>query len=176
MKSRSFILRAALLCMAIAIPGCGYRVGGKGSALPATMHTIAVPAFVNKTHSYRMEQRLTGAVIHEFLARTAYHVVSDPVAADAVLHGEVTSIESVVAVYDTISGRATAMLITVHMKVWLEDSDGKTELYRNNDFVFRQPYEISTDVASFFDEQNPALDRLSADFARTLVSAILEKF
>jgi outer membrane lipopolysaccharide assembly protein LptE/RlpB len=176
MISRFFALRTALLIMTITISGCGYHVGGKGSALPATLHTIAVPAFVNKTHSYRMEQRLTGAVIHEFLARTSYHVVSDPATADAVLHGEVSSIESVVAVYDTISGRATAMLITVHMKVWLEDRDDKTELYRNNDFVFRQPYEISTDVATFFDEQNPALGRLSADFARTLVSAILEKF
>jgi outer membrane lipopolysaccharide assembly protein LptE/RlpB len=176
MKSGFSTCGVALLFTAIAVAGCGYHVGGRGSALPATLHTIAVPAFVNKTPSYRMEQRLTGAVIHELLARTSYHVVSDPVAADAVLHGEVSSIESVVAVYDTQSGRATAMLITVHLKAWLEDRDDKKELYRNNDFVFRQAYEISTDVKSFFDEQNPALDRLSGDFARALVSAILEKF
>ena len=140
------------------------------------MHTIAVPAFANKTSSYRLEQRLTGAVIHEFLARTAYRVISDPASADAVLHGEVSSIESVVATYDSITGRATTMLVTVHIRVWLVNSDDKKELYRNNDFVFRQPYEISTDVASFFDEQSPALERLSGDFARQLVSAILEKF
>ncbi len=164
------------MCVSIVLAGCGYHVGGRGSALPATLNTIAVPAFVNKTPSYRLEQRLTGAVIHEFLARTAYHVVSDPTAADAVLHGEVSSIESAVAVYDSITGRATAMLITVHLKVWLEDRDDKKELYRNNDFVFRQAYELSTDVKSFFDEQNPALGRLSGDFARQLVSAILEKF
>jgi outer membrane lipopolysaccharide assembly protein LptE/RlpB len=164
-----------LLCIAAALQGCGYHVGGRGSALPPTWHTFAVPAFVNKTHSYKLEQRLTGAVIHEFLARTSYHVVSEPTGADAVLHGEVTSIESVVATYDPTSQRATAMLITVKIKVWLEDSDQK-EVYRNDEFVFRQLYEISTDVASFFDEQSPALQRLSADFARDLVSAILEKF
>ena len=56
-----------LLCIAAALQGCGYHVGGRGSALPPTWHTIAVPAFVNKTHSYKLEQRLTGAVIHEFL-------------------------------------------------------------------------------------------------------------
>jgi outer membrane lipopolysaccharide assembly protein LptE/RlpB len=164
-----------LFGVAIALQGCGYHVGGRGSALPATWHTIAVPAFVNKTHSYKLEQRLTGAVIHELLARTSYHVVSEPAGADAVLHGEVTSIESVVAVYDPTSQRATAMLVTVKIKVWLNDSDNK-EVYRNDDFVFRQVYEISTDVASFFDEQSPALQRLSGDFARDLVSAILEKF
>ncbi len=175
MKNR-FANQIALLWMAIVLAGCGYRIGGRGSALPVTLHTIAVPAFVNKTHSYKLEQRLTGAVIHEFLARTAYHVVSDPLAADAVLHGEVTSIESVVATYDSITGRATTMLVTVHLRVWLEDREDKKELYRNNDFVFRQPYEISTDVKSFFDEQSPALERLSGDFARQLVSAILENF
>jgi hypothetical protein len=31
-------------------------------------------------------------------------------------------------------------------------------------------------VPNFFDEQNPALDRLSRDFAGKLVAAILEKF
>jgi hypothetical protein len=162
--------------VALGLTGCGYRVGGRGSSLPATLHTIAVPAFVNKTPSYRLEQKLTGAVIHEFLSRTSYHVVSDSASADAVLHGEVSSIESVVATYDSVTGRATTMLVTVHLRVWLENSDDKKELYRNNDFVFRQPYEISTDVDSFFNEQNPALERLSGDFARALVSAILEKF
>ncbi|MFZ0819833.1 MAG: LptE family protein [Candidatus Acidiferrales bacterium] len=170
--------RIVFLCAAIALAltGCGYHVGGRGSALPANLHTIAVPAFVNKTPSYRLEQKLTGAVIHEFLTRTSYRTVTDPASADAVLHGEVSSIESVVATYDSVTGRATTMLVTVHLKVWLENSDDKKELYRNNDFVFRQPYEISTDVNSFFNEQSPALDRLCGDFARALVSAILEKF
>ncbi len=174
MKYR-FTKQIAFLCAAFGLAGCGYHVGGRGSALPATLHTIAVPAFVNKTPSYRLEQRLTGAVIHEFLTRTTYHVVSDPAGADAVLHGEVTSIESTVLTMDSVTGRATTMLVSVHLKAWLEDSE-KKELYRNNDFVFRQPYEISTDIKSFFDEQSPALGRLSSDFARTLVSAILEKF
>jgi outer membrane lipopolysaccharide assembly protein LptE/RlpB len=162
--------------VAILLAGCGYHVAGRGSSLPENLHTIAVPAFVNKTPSYRLEQKLTGAVIHEFLARASYHPVTDPASADAILHGEVSSIESVVLTYDSITGRATTMMVTVHLKVWLENSDDKKELYRNNDFVFRQPYEISTDVNSFFNEQNPALDRLCGDFARTLVSEILEKF
>ena len=166
----------AIFVLAITLSGCGYHVGGQGSALPANLHTIAIPAFVNKTSRYRVEQKLTQAVIREFLSRTAYRVVSDPEAGDAVLNGEVTSLESVVAVFDSTTGRATSMLVTVRMKVWLVDRETKTEIYRNDNFVFRQPYAISTDVPNFFDEQNPALDRLAQDFSGKLVAAILEKF
>jgi hypothetical protein len=40
----------------------------------------------------------------------------------------------------------------------------------------RNEYEISTDVKSFFEEQDPALDRLARDFAQRLVAAITENF
>ncbi len=166
----------AIFALAVTLGGCGYHVGGQGNALPANLHTIAIPAFVNKTSRYRVEQKLTQAVIREFLSRTAYRVVNDPEAGDAVLNGEVTSLESVVAVFDSTTGRATSMLVTVRMKVWLVDRETKTEIYRNDNFLFRQPYAISSDVPNFFDEQNPALDRLSRDFAANLVAAILEKF
>jgi len=42
----------------------------------------------NKTTSYRIEQRLTAATVHEFLAKTSYRVVPDPANADAVLRGQ----------------------------------------------------------------------------------------
>jgi len=172
----SFSRAIAMLVLAITLSGCGYHVGGQGNALPADLHTIAIPAFVNKTSRYRVEQKLTGAVIREFLARSAYRIVSDPDAGDAVLTGEVTSLESVVAVFDSTTGRATSMLVTVHIKVLLVDRNTKAEIYRNDNFVFRQPYAISTDIPNFFDEQNPALDRLSRDFAAKLVAGILEEF
>jgi outer membrane lipopolysaccharide assembly protein LptE/RlpB len=172
----AFTRGLATLALAVTLSGCGYHVGGQGSALPTNLHTIAIPAFVNKTPRYRVEQKLTGAVIHEFLARSAYRVVSDPDAGDAVLTGEVTSLESVVAVFDSTTGRATSMLVAVHMKVLLVDRATKAEIYRNDNFVFRQPYAISTDIPNFFDEQNPALDRLARDFAQKLVAGILEKF
>jgi hypothetical protein len=42
--------------------------------------------------------------------------------------------------------------------------------------VFREKYEISTDVKSFFEEQDPALDRLAKDFAARLVAAVTENY
>jgi outer membrane lipopolysaccharide assembly protein LptE/RlpB len=165
----------ALLSVALLLDGCGYHVAGRATQIPAGVQTIAVPAFVNRTSDYRIEQRLTAAVVHEFLARTRYRVVARPESADAVLHGEVSSIESTVVVFDTNTGRATTVLVTVRLKVHLDDRSGRA-LYTNNNFLFREPYEISTDVPSFFQEEGPALDRMGRDFAMRLVSDILENF
>jgi len=63
----------------------------------------------------------------------------------------------------------------VKMKVELDDRNSKA-LFQDDNFVFRQPYEISTDVTSFFDEEAPALDRMAHDFATRLVADVLENF
>jgi len=63
----------------------------------------------------------------------------------------------------------------VSMKVSLTDRQGKV-LYQNPSYLFREQYEVSQDLASFFEEDTPAFRRLSQDFARTLVSNILEGF
>src|ERR1700720_3362759 len=74
---------------------CGYHVAGRSDALPKSIHVIAVPALENATNSYRIEQKLTTATVHEFLAKTSYRVVSDPANADAVLRGKGLGLEAV---------------------------------------------------------------------------------
>jgi hypothetical protein len=61
------------------------------------------------------------------------------------------------------------------MSVVLKDKQGKV-LYQNPLYLFREQYEISSDTNSFFEEDTPAYQRLSRDFAQTLVSNILEGF
>jgi hypothetical protein len=181
-------------CVSVAIflSACGYHVAGTSSLLPPGLKVIAVPAIKNDTPRYRIEQRMTEAVVHEFLARTKYRVVASEDSADAVLHGEITSFEAIPVVFDTTptttpnsttapasnttSARATTMLVSVHMKVSLEERETKKVLYKNDNYFFREPYEISTDPAKFFDEQGPALGRMSRDFAARLVSDVLENF
>jgi outer membrane lipopolysaccharide assembly protein LptE/RlpB len=167
---------AAALLLAGFAAGCGYHVAGRAAGLPAGWKTIAVPAFVNRTHRYRIEQRLTQAVIRELLARTSYRIVQDEGSADAVLRGEVTGIEANAVLFDTQTGRATTMLVTLHVKAELIDRETSRVIYQNPDFVFRDEYEISSDPKSFFEEEDPALDRMARDFAASLVSAVLEKF
>jgi outer membrane lipopolysaccharide assembly protein LptE/RlpB len=175
------ILCAPLLVAGL-MSGCGYHVAGRSDALPKSIHVIAVPALENKTSSYRIEQRLTSATVHEFLAKTSYRVVSDPANGDAVLRGKVLSLEAVPLLFDTATGRATAMLITVKCEVTFEERETGKVLYHTDNFVFRNQYEISTDVTnpnaikSFFEEQDPALDRLAQDFATRLVAAVTENY
>ncbi|MGB6684605.1 MAG: LPS assembly lipoprotein LptE, partial [Candidatus Acidiferrum sp.] len=149
---------------------------GHSSTLPKSIHVIAVPALENKTTSYRLEQKLTAATVHEFLVKTSYKVVSNPEDGDAVLRGKVLSLEAVPLLFDTTTGRATTMLVTVKCEVTFTESATQKILYHTDNFVFRNQYEISTDLKSFFEEQDPALDRLAQDFAQRLVAAIIENY
>ncbi|HEX8878730.1 MAG TPA: LPS assembly lipoprotein LptE [Candidatus Acidoferrum sp.] len=158
------------------LSSCGYHVAGRSEGLPKSIHVVAVPALENKTTSYRIEQRLTAATVHEFLAKTRYRVVSDPANGDAVLRGKVLSLEAVPLLFDTATGRATTMLVTVKCEVTFEERETGKLLYHTDNFLFRNEYEISTDVKSFFEEQDPALDRLARDFAARLVAAVTENY
>jgi outer membrane lipopolysaccharide assembly protein LptE/RlpB len=160
----------------ISFGACGYSTSNKSaSRLPTTLHTLAVPAFTNQTQTYRIETMLTGAVVREFNTRTNYRVTSDANDADAILKGVVISAQTSPLTYDSASGRASSALVTVTMKVQLIDRNNRV-LYENQNYLYREQYQISPEVTSFFQEENPALDRLSRDFARQLVSNVLEAY
>jgi hypothetical protein len=158
------------------LTGCGYHVVGRSSSLPSGWKTIAVPAFVNRTTHYRIEQRFTAAVIREFLARTSYKIVQNQEVADGILHGEVLTIETSPILFDATTGQVTTMLVTVHAKVSLVSRADEKVVFKNDDLVFREEYQISGDVNSFFEEQNPALDRMSREFAARVVGDAVEGF
>lgn len=173
--AKTVVIAIALGALLVPI-GCGYHVAGRESTLPADWQTIAVPAFKNDTTRYRVEQRMTEAVIREFIQRTKYHVIQDQAAADAVLHGEVLSIDTNPVLFNATTGEVTTMLVTVHTKVLLVDNHTQKTVYHADDMTFRDEYQISTDVQSFFEEQDPALDRMSRAFAAKLVSGVIENF
>ena len=170
-KSLVLTLAAASLSF-----GCGYHVAGRSDALPKNIHVIAVPALENATNSYRIEQKLTSATVHEFLVATQYKITSNPTSGDAVLRGKVLTLEAVPLLFDTQTGRATTMLVTVRCEITLTQTETQKVLYHTDKFIFRNEYEISTDVKSFFEEQDPAIDRIAKDFAQRLVAAITENF
>ena len=167
------IALAVMLCLAYS--GCGYHTAGHANLLPADLHTLAVPAFINQTQTYKIEQMLTSAVVQEFSTRTNYRVVSSPDSADATLRGVVLSTYTSPLTYDSKTGRASSILVVVSMNVQLIDKEGKV-LYQNPSYTFREQYQVSQELSSFFEEDSPAFQRLSREFARTLVSHVLEAF
>ena len=156
--------------------GCGYHTAGHVVQLPENVKTIAIPAFKNETLTYRIEQMLTASVTREFTTRTHYRILSEPGQdADATLRGTVLSTAASPLTYNTSAGQAASVMVVVSMRVTLTDRKGKV-LYQNPAYLFREQYEVSQDLPSFFEEDSPAFRRLSQDFARTLVSNILEGF
>ncbi len=169
-------LAGCLVLMLGMTTGCGYHTVGHAVQLPASVTTIAVPPFKNETLTYRIDQMLTASVVREFTTRTKYHITSGTAEdADATLHGTVLSTAASPLTYDTSTGRAASVLVVVSMRVSLTDRGGKV-LYQNPAYLFREQYEVSQDLSSFFEEDSPAFRRLSQDFARTLVANILEGF
>ncbi|HTA24554.1 MAG TPA: LptE family protein [Terriglobales bacterium] len=173
----STALRCAFICLlCLLVLNCGYHTAGKATTIPENVRTIAIPAFINQTHTYRIEQMLTAAVVREMITRTHYHIINQVDAdADATLKGTVLATSTTPMIYDSKTGRAASMLVVISMSVTLKDKEGKV-LYQNPAYLFREQYEISSDPNSFFEEDTPAYQRLSRDFAQTLVSNILEGF
>lgn len=169
-------LGCAIVLTCLAISGCGYHVAGRSSNLPAAWTSIAVPTFKNDTVQYRIEQRFTQAVIRELITRTKYHIVSDPDSADAVLHGEILSIDTSPVLFDANTGQVTTTLVTVHARVTLVGSNVEKPVYENKDMVFRSEYQIPSNVSTFFQQEDPALERMARDFASNLVANVLEGF
>jgi len=176
LKSLRSVLFSSLLS-SVSLISCGYHSSTHAQVkLPSGIDTIAVPIFINKTNSYRAEQILTEAVVREFTSRSPYRIAAkDDGSSDAVLHGTVVTTNVYPLTYDSQTGRQSSAIIQINMSVKLVDKHGKT-LFENPNYSFREQYQVTREVTSFFDESPPAVDRLSRDFARTLVAEILEGF
>ena len=171
-------LSLCVLCVEFAA-GCGYALAGHGSSLPASIKAIGIPVFVNTTTVFNVETMLTEKVRREFIGRGKYKVLPQATDVDAVLNGTITSI-SVAPVSFAANHLASRYTITMTARIELREARG-TLLWENPSLVFRQEYEASsganaTDAAAFFGHETNALDRLSEEFARAIVSAILEAF
>ena len=167
-----------LLCfLVLSTAGCSYRLANRAvPGLPRTIRTIAVPTFQNETFRFKIEQRLTAAVIHELLTRTSYRIQSQEEGSNAILKGVVTAIYSGPIVFDPNSGRTSEVLMTVSLRVTLEDAASHQVLYEANDLVFRESYQVSGDPTTYFGEDQPALERLSRQVAASLVSTLIGNF
>jgi outer membrane lipopolysaccharide assembly protein LptE/RlpB len=168
-------MRRAILFLVLALSGCGYHVGGTGDTLPKAIHTIAIPPVKNVTIQYKLTDLLNTYISREFISRTRYKIVPDPAEADAVLTAAVVNFVTYPTIFDPIAGRATGTQVIVSVTFTLRDKAGVVIFNRPN-FEVRERYEISIDPKQYFDESEPAMQRLAGDVSRTIVSAILNKF
>ena len=123
---------------------------------------------------------MTQKVRGELIGRGKYQVLPQDTGVDAVLVGDVTTV-SILPVNFNNQQLASRYTITIVANIQLRDARENKVLWENPSMVFRQDYDNTSgqnalDPAAFFGQEVNALDRVSTDFARSIVSAILEAF
>jgi len=173
-------LPALALAAALASAGCGYSLAGRGSFLPAYIELIGVPEFANTTPYYEVEQIFSEKVRTEFINRGKYQVLPQRAGVDAVLIGQIVGIQIAPASF-TDEQQASRYTISVIARIEFRDLKTNKVLWDNPRWVFREDYEATSgvdalDPNAFFAQDVNALERVATEFAKSVVSAILEAF
>jgi hypothetical protein len=177
MITLSMFLRTVLF-LGVVLAGSGFTECYKpvtNSGLPKNVHTVAVPAFQFEAKGlrYRVESRFTEAVTREIIRRgNGLKVQGSKTGADAVVEGTIRTFSFAGVLLDS-QGRARVYEVTIVGAVTVRDLRQNTILYDNQNFVFRDSFEFSNDPRSFFNEEDPAVDRMARAFGESVVSAIV---
>ena len=169
-------MKYLVVLASLILASCGYKFAATDTALPRTIHTVAIPAFINSTTRYKLSDQLPEAISREFLTRTRYKVVPDPDTADAVLRGTVITYAFNPTIFDPATGRAAYAELHVTLTISLTDRATGKVLFERKNFDVRETYQISPDATQYFEESDPALRRAGQQVARSVVSAVLENF
>lgn len=171
---------AAVLTVVLLSGSCGYSLAGRGSFLPDYVRVVGIPLFTNATQFFDVEQVLTQKVREEFIGRGRYKVLPDPEGVDALLLGVITAISVEPA---SFTGQQQASRYIISLTARIEFRDLKTDrvLWQNPSLVFREEYEVASGGGAFspdtfFGQETNALERMAGDFAKTVVTSILEAF
>src|SRR5216110_1383449 len=144
--------------------------------LPSRIKTVAVPAFQNNALRYKIESRFSEAVINELVHRgRGLRVQGDREGADAVIEGIIKSFNFSGVLLDD-KGLARIFEVTIVAAVTVRDQTENRVLYDNQNFVFRGEYEFANDPRNFFNEEDPAVQRMSRSFAESIVSTLINGF
>ena len=160
--------------------GCGYSLAGRGSFLPAYIKTIGVPQFNNLTSIPDVDRRVTEKVRSELIGRGKWTIRPDTVGVDAILSADVTAITITPSAFNQ-QQQATRYAAALVAKVEFKDVRANKVLWSNPAMAYREEFDVAVtaaavDPTTFFGQDLNALDRMATEFARSVVSAILEAF
>jgi hypothetical protein len=177
---RTFAKLALMVLLAANAAGCGYTLAGRGSFLPAYIKVIGIPEFVNNTPFFDVEQLFSDKVRSELIGRGKYSVLPRDTGVDAVLKGTIVSLSLAPANFNQ-QQQATRYVILIQTSIQFIDLKTNKVLWENQRMTFREEYDLppetqAGDPAAFFGQSSNAMQRVATDFARTVISAILEAF
>lgn len=175
--TRRILRLAALLAVLTFVSGFSecYKPVTKNQ-LPTHIRTIAVPAFQNQALRYKIETRFTEAVINEVVRRgRGLRVQGESEGADAVIDGVIKSFNFSGVLLDE-RGRARIFEVTITASVTVRDQVENRIIYDNQNYIFRGEFEFANDPRSFFNEEDPAVQRMARSFAEAVVSTLINGF
>lgn len=171
--------RVALLIAVLAHGGCGYSLAGRGSFLPAYIKRIGVPQFTNNTPVFELDRQITDKVRSEFIGRGKWTIVPDAAGVDGLVTGIISSVTLTPVAFNT-SQQATRYALTLSAQVEFKDLRTNKVLWTNPSMQYREEFALdptsAVDTTTFLGQDVNARDRMANEFARALVSAILEAF
>ncbi len=173
MKVLRVFIASFIFLFAAGFTDCYKPVTSTG--LPKEIKTIAVPAFQFEARGlrYRVESRFTEAVSKEIIRRgRGLKVQGTREGADAVIEGNIRDFNFSGVLLDR-EGRARVYEVTITSAVTIRDLKTNRILYDNQNFIFRDSFEFSEDPRSFFNEEDPAVERMARAFAESVVSTIV---
>lgn len=145
------------------------------TGLPKRIKTVAVPPFQFEARAlrYRLESRFTDAVVREVIRRgRGLRVQGTRDGADAIIEGSLRDFSFSGVLLDP-TGRARVFEVTIIGTVTVRDAQENKILYDNQNFVFRDSFEFASDPRTFFNEEDPAVERIARSFSESVVSAIV---
>lgn len=182
---REALRLTALAGLTAGAAGCGYSLAGRGSFLPDYIRTLGIPMFGNRTPYSPMEQLFTEKVRVEFQSRGRYQVLPTDTGVDGVVRGDVVNIGLAPAGFNP-NQQASRYRFTVVVSVSFADTRQQKVLWENPALNFSDEYDLASassatvaataGAGAFIDQERAAIDRLTTDFARSVVSAIMEAF
>lgn len=172
--------RALLVIAVMCLPACGYSLAGRGNFLPEYIKVIGVPLFVNHSTMAELDRVLTNAVVAELQSHPRFRIVPDATGVDALMTGTINSLRQDVAAF-TANQQAARYAIVGTVSIEFKDIRGNKVLWSNPSASFREEYDVTSsttanDPAAFLTGDRNALERLAKNFARSVVTAILESF
>jgi len=152
--------------LTLIISGCGYRIG---SLLPADIHTIAIPMFINKTSEAELSSLITNSVIQEFINDGTLRV-TEYKDADTALNCEIIDYQREALSFNEADvTREYRLIITVKFVF---------KNLRRNEVLWENPRVIGETTfyvgSSLPDSERTALPDAAKDLAHHIVESVVE--
>ncbi len=173
MKFIGFVGVIILFLLVSGFKGCYEPVTNTG--LPKNVKVVAVPPFQFEGRGirYKVSTRFTEAVVKEVIRRgRGLRVQGDVEGAQAVIEGTIKDFTFSGVLLDR-EGRARVYEVAITAAVTVRDNVENKVLYDNQNYIFRDSFEFTSDPRSFFNEEDPAVERMARAFAESVVSTLV---